>query len=107
MPRYGQGRRRRGRRRGKRRITELPRVNHFRPYGPPNEDVQSITLSLGELEAIRLVDLHEFTQEEAAAQMGVSRKTLWNELHSARQKIAKALVEGHAIHIEGEDYVLR
>lgn len=107
MPRYGRGRRRRGRHRGKRRITELPRVHYFRPYGPPSEEIKFITLSLGELEAIRLVDLHDFTQEEAAAQIGVSRKTLWNDLHKARQKIAQALIEGHAIRIEEKDYNLK
>jgi predicted DNA-binding protein (UPF0251 family) len=46
-------------------------------------------------------------QEEAAYTMGVSRKTLWNDLKSARRKVAEALVNGWAIRIEGGSYIVR
>jgi predicted DNA-binding protein (UPF0251 family) len=62
---------------------------------------------LEELEALRLVDLEDLTQEEAAARMGVSRKTLWNDLQQARKKVVSALVNGQALHIDGGDYILR
>jgi len=46
-------------------------------------------------------------QAQAAFCMGVSRKTLWNDLKSARKKVALALVNGWAIRIEGGNYALR
>ena len=64
-------------------------------------------MSLEELEAVRLVDLLELEQEEAAFYMGISRKAFWNDLTSARKKISMALIYGMGIRIEGGSYVLR
>ena len=104
MPRQGMGR---GRRRGRRWVGALPQCNRFGPEGPPGREVKVIVVSVEELEAMRLVDLEGMQQEEAAAEMGVSRKTLWNDLKSARKKVTEALVNGWAISIEGGNYVLR
>ncbi|MCK5031133.1 MAG: DUF134 domain-containing protein, partial [Thermoplasmatales archaeon] len=49
----------------------------------------------------------DLTQEEAAAKMGVSRKTLWTDLQRARKKVVDALVNGYAIRIQGGDYIQR
>jgi predicted DNA-binding protein (UPF0251 family) len=100
-------RRRRGRGRGRRWITRLPESNFFQPRGVDSADLNTVTLTLEELEAIRLVDLLGLTQEEAAAQMGISRKTFWNDLKSARKKVAIALTQGFALRIEGGNYILR
>jgi predicted DNA-binding protein (UPF0251 family) len=54
-----------------------------------------------EIEVLRLVDLLGMQQEAAAEAMGVSRKTLWRDLHEERQKVAGAIVHGRAIIIEG------
>jgi predicted DNA-binding protein (UPF0251 family) len=35
--------------------------------------------------------------------MGVSRKTLWNDLQSARRKVSEALTKGWAIEIHQEE----
>ncbi len=75
------------------------------PEGCPKTEL--VSLSLEELEAVRLVDLLELEQEEAAFYMGISRKAFWNDLTSARKKIAMALVYGMGIRIEGGSYVLR
>jgi len=64
-------------------------------------------LSMEEMEALRLVDLVGHPHEEAAAMMGVSRKTLWRDLTSARSKLVEALINGWAIQISGGDYVMR
>jgi predicted DNA-binding protein (UPF0251 family) len=96
---------RRGRRRGPRWITEIPLVRAFGPLDQPFNG--TVELTYEELEAVRLVDYEGMEQGEAAAMMGVSRKSLWTELHSARTKLAKALVEGLLIQIEGGTYVLR
>jgi predicted DNA-binding protein (UPF0251 family) len=107
MPGYGHRHGRgRGRCRGRRWIEQLPETTHFRPYGQQTP-TNTVILTLEELEALRLVDLEDLTQEEAAARMGVSRKTLWTDLQRARKKVVNALVNGHTIRIQGGDYILR
>jgi predicted DNA-binding protein (UPF0251 family) len=75
------------------------------PDGCPR--VEAISMSLEELEALRLVDLLDLDQEEAAFYMGISRKALWNDLMNARKKVAACLVYGMGLRIEGGDYLLR
>lgn len=60
-----------------------------------------MVLGLDELEAVRLADLEGLYHEEAGKQMGVSRATFGRIVQNARKKIALALVEGKALHIEG------
>ncbi len=85
----------------------MPPIASFQPSGVPLNEQQTVVLTLEELEALRLVDFEGMYQEEAALEMGVSRKTLWNDLKSARKKVAEALINGWAIRIEGGSYVLR
>ncbi len=99
MPRFG-----RGRMRGKRWITEIPAIRNFRPHGVGHDNLKTVILKIEELEALRLVDAQNLTQDEASKQMGVSRRTLWNDLKSARTKVARALLKGYAIRIECGDY---
>jgi len=107
MPGYGRRYgRQRGRCRGKRWIEQIPQSTNFQPMGI-QRPYNTIFLSIEELEALRLVDLEDLTQEEAAANMGVSRKTLWNDLQKARKKVITALVNGNAICIQGGDYIQR
>jgi predicted DNA-binding protein (UPF0251 family) len=94
---------RRGRCRRRRWIHELPMNHPFsQPYGQliPN----SICLTFEEIEIIRLIDLENMTQQEAASQLRISRKTLWNDLQRIRRKVAHAIVHGHPISIAGIDY---
>lgn len=91
-------RHRRGRRRGRRRVTGSPSASLFVPRGAAG--VEPIRLFIEEFEALRLVDLEGLTQTEAAAEMGVSQKTLWKDLKEARAKVADALVNGRPIEIE-------
>jgi predicted DNA-binding protein (UPF0251 family) len=63
-------------------------------------EVERITLSLDELEALKLCDLDDLTQEEAGARMGVSRGTIQRILSLARKKVAAALATGKAIVFE-------
>jgi predicted DNA-binding protein (UPF0251 family) len=62
--------------------------------------VGRVTLLPEEIEAIKLADLLGLEQEEVAASMGVSRKTAWKDLHSARKKIADAVVNGKILQVE-------
>jgi predicted DNA-binding protein (UPF0251 family) len=92
---------RRGRPRTRRRIQfEGP----LRCYGPQcniSGSQESVVLLPEELEVLKLVDLLGHEQEDAAGLMGVSRRTVWRDLHEARRKVADALVHGKAIEIAG------
>jgi len=100
------GRGRPGRRRNPRWVSEIPEVQYFKPAGVPMRALEVVELTIVELEAIRLTDIEGLTQEEAAVQMGISRRTFWNDLDSARKKVAHALVDGHAIQIRGGAYAV-
>jgi predicted DNA-binding protein (UPF0251 family) len=63
--------------------------------------LETLTLTLDELEAIRLADLEGQYQERAAEEMNVSRQTFGRIIESARKKIAEALISGKALEIKG------
>lgn len=58
-------------------------------------------MTLDEFEAIRLASLDGLYQEEAAAEMNISRPTFSRIIQSAHRKMADALVHGKALRIEG------
>ena len=95
-----------GRPRCPRRIESEPEVTFFKPRGVPLKELEIVVLTMEELEAVRLIDLEGMDQERAAQSMGISRRALWDDLQSARGKIAKALIEGKAIEIKGGNYSL-
>jgi len=99
MPRF-----RRGRGRCPRWVERLPYADFFKPVGIPLMSLEITTVLMEEFEALRLVDSEGLEQSEAAQRMGVSTKTLWNDLKSARKKIADALAYGQAIQIQGGSY---
>jgi predicted DNA-binding protein (UPF0251 family) len=82
----------------------VPEVQFFKPAGVPMSTLQVVELTVEEVETLRLVDLENLTQEEAALRMGISRRTLWNDLMGARKKVAFALINGQAIQIRGGAY---
>jgi len=82
-------------------------VTFFKPRGIPLAELKEVSVTVEELEAVRLKDLEGVEQEPTAAQMGISQPTLHRILLSARRKIADALVNGKALKIEGGTYVLR
>jgi predicted DNA-binding protein (UPF0251 family) len=75
----------------------------YKPHSVPMHELDSVTLSLEGLEALRLADLRGFYQETAAARMGVARATFARLLAAARKTVAEALVHGKAIEIRGGD----
>ena len=84
-----------------RRVSGKYNVVFFKPSGVPMHELESVSLTFDELEAVRLTDLEELYQTDAATKMNVSRQTLGNIVKAAHKKIAKALVRGMAIKIEG------
>lgn len=89
-----------------RRVEFLPQVTVFKPAGIPLAELEEEVLTVEELEAIRLKDLEGLEQEDCAERMEVSRPTFQRVLSSAREKVAKALIEGKAIRVEGGNYRL-
>ena len=93
------GRRRRRGRRGRLpkpvNIEGAPFVEEFIPV--PQRTSEPVYLETAELEAFRLVDLEDLSQEEAGERMGVSRGTVWRLLQSARKKTAQALTNGRPL----------
>ena len=50
---------------------------------------------------LKLIDVEGLEQEEAASVLGVSRRTVWRDLHAARKKVADAIISGKVIEIAG------
>ena len=84
-----------------RRVCCNPDANYFKPRGIPVDALEEVNLTMDELEAIRLADLEEMYQEDAAKKMDVSRQTFGNIITSAHKKIADTLVNSKALKIEG------
>lgn len=88
----------------KRTIRFDPEVDYFKPRGVPISNLESVEISLEELESVRLVDVSGMNQTQAAEKMEISQSTLHRVLKEARKKIAEALTEGKAIHVRGGEY---
>lgn len=84
-----------------RRVSFLPEFPLFKPAGVPMRALEAVTLSVEEMEALRLKDYEGMEQEEGAEMMGISRPTFRRIVLGARRKIAEALLRGKAIRIEG------
>jgi predicted DNA-binding protein (UPF0251 family) len=87
-------------------VCREPSVTFFKPRGIPLMVLDTVSLAVEELEAVRLKDLEGLDQEKAAATMNVSQPTFHRILESAHGKVANALVNGKAIRIEGGDYMV-
>ena len=80
-----------------RTVYQLPVCRNFLA-DPSSGD---ISLTLDELEAIRLTDQEGLDQSACAERLHVARSTAQNILRGARGKVADALVNGKSIHIAG------
>lgn len=80
-----------------RKVVAPPSFKGYRPYGNKEGSKEPIELFYEEYESIKLADYDSLNQKEAAVIMGVSRPTFARIYSTARQKIAKALVEAREI----------
>ncbi len=84
----------------KRHIRCNPACYYFKPTGIPMYELEEVELAKDEMEAIRLADINELFQEDAALKMNISRATFGRIIAKAHYKIADAIVNGKAIKIQ-------
>lgn len=81
-------------------VALTPHAIYFKPRGIPLVDLDEMCLDLDEAEAIRLADYEGLYHQEAALRMGISRATFGRIISTARQKIARVIIDGKALKIE-------
>ena len=86
-----------------RKVCAMPHVSQFLP---DCKNADFVVMTVDEYESIRLIDKEGLSQEECASHMQVARTTVQQIYHSARRKMATALVDGMGLRIEGGDYRL-
>jgi uncharacterized protein len=89
--------------RKRRLLHRPPRPAIYKPAGVPLDGLRQILLLPEELEALRLADLENLSQAEAASQMGISRSTFQRILEHAHRQVTLALVEGQALHLQDSE----
>ncbi len=88
-----------------REICSLPEFYSFIPEDGWNGE--NVTMTIDELETIRLIDLDDLTQEETGEKMNVSRTTVTAVYETARKKIADCLLNGKRLMISGGSWHIR
>ena len=81
-------------------VKARPNAFFFKPRGIPLTELEEVSISLDEFEAIRLADYEGLYHEDAASKMEISRPTFGRILNEAHRKIAECLVKGKALRIE-------
>ncbi len=87
-----------------RNVCRLPGNRHYGPLEDAPETPEVIIMTVEEYETIRLIDHMDMIQEECAERMEVARTTVQSIYSKARKKIAKSLVTGLPLVIEGGRY---
>lgn len=80
-----------------------PKVTYFKPQGVPMRYLDTVELSMEEIEALRLKNVEQLDQGECASKMNTSQSTFQRILSSAYSKVTRALVDGKAIKITKEE----
>ena len=93
--------RRRGRPRMSRSLKGGPAARCYAPQCDSDQQGEVVSLLPEEMAALNLIDMQQMEQEQAASVLGVSRKTIWRDIHEARHKIADALINGKTIQMAG------
>lgn len=89
-----------------RKVCSLPKISEFSPCGRIKKNAEIVIMTVDEYEAVRLIDYQNFSQEECSVYMKIARTTAQQIYNNARKKMAKAIVEGLPLKIEGGDYQL-
>jgi len=87
-------------------VFQPPKMKGFQPFGLKSSNIGVVKLKFDEYESIKMIDYDNLSHISAANKMNVSRPTFTRLYNKALKKIAKALVEGCSIEIEGGNYLL-
>lgn len=90
----------------RRTVNEPPRFASFKPSGVPKKYLKKTELSLDEYEALRLADYCGMEHIQAAECMQISRPTFTRLVKKARQKMARAIIDGMELVITGGNFEL-
>lgn len=85
-------------------VKSSPLHTYYKPRRIPMSNLEVVSVTVDELEAIRLADYNGIYHEKGAEKMGISRQTFGRILSSAHKKISDALINGKAIQINGGNY---
>jgi uncharacterized protein len=88
------------------RICDVPSIDTFTPSGMSSASAQTVTMSVEEYEALRLIDYEDLSQEQCAQIMGVARSTVQRLYNDARKKIADSIINVKVLKIGGGDYTI-
>jgi uncharacterized protein len=75
-----------------RHICGKPDVLIFKPAGIKRNNLEEIIVELDEYEALRLVDIENFTMQAGAQEMKISSATFNRLVQSVHSKIANAII---------------
>jgi predicted DNA-binding protein (UPF0251 family) len=85
----------------KRRIHQPPNFKNFKPSGIPRNILKTLYLTIDEYEAVRLADYEGMEHLEASEKMNISRPTFTRLIEKARHKIARTIIDGMELVVEG------
>lgn len=88
-----------------RAVCHFPQTLSFAP-AETGDKKEPVILCVDEYEVIRLIDREGLSQEECGEKMQIARTTVQQIYASARKKLARMLVDGLPLRIEGGDYRL-
>ena len=84
-----------------RTVHEPPLFTEFKPVGVNRPVLDTVLITLDELEAFRLADKLGFSHADAAIEMDISRSTFTRLIERARRKIADFIINGKLLTVEG------
>ncbi len=85
-------------------VKSSPLYTYYKPVGISMSTLENISITIDEIEAIRLADYNGLYHEKAAQKMGISRQTFSRILASAHKKISDGIINGKSIQIIGGNY---
>ena len=88
-----------------RRVCHFPDTLEFAPADGRSQALP-VVLTVDEYETVRLIDREGLSQEQCSRRMGVARTTVQQIYAGAREKLARFLVDGLPLRIEGGDFRL-
>lgn len=85
----------------KRRIHMPPQFVNFKPSEYQKKMLERVELTVDEYEAIRLADYLKMEHLQASEKMNISRPTFTRLIDKAREKVARVIIDGMELVING------